>query len=146
MFLRSFILYSLIPEEHFILCQDNAYVGKIVLCSPNIVHFVTLPQAALFGKSFIPEMNPEPCKKTIFTLRVLNAVRDYRVGLPLTWSQMEHLTLPVLLDRLVHRRFFPLALEIANFLKIPETDGTSRILAHWACFKVGEQKQFESRV
>lgn len=42
----------------------------------------------------------------------------------------------VLLDRLVHRRFFPLALQIASFLKIPETDGTSRILAHWACFKV----------
>lgn len=37
-------------------------------------------QAALFGKSFVPEMNPEPCKKTIFTLRVLNAVRDFRVG------------------------------------------------------------------
>ncbi|XP_045122050.1 vacuolar protein sorting-associated protein 16 homolog isoform X1 [Portunus trituberculatus] len=100
-----------------------------------------LLRAALFGKSFIPEMNPEPCKKTIFTLRVLNAVRDYRVGLPLTWSQMEHLTLPVLLDRLVHRRFFPLALEIANFLKIPETDGTSRILAHWACFKVLQPSQ-----
>lgn len=44
--------------------------------------------------------------------------------------------MPVLLDRLVHRRFFPLALQIASFLKIPETDGTSRILAHWACFKV----------
>ncbi|XP_071521416.1 vacuolar protein sorting-associated protein 16 homolog [Panulirus ornatus] len=39
-----------------------------------------LLRAALFGKSFIPEINPEPYKKTIFTLRVLNAVRDYRVG------------------------------------------------------------------
>ncbi|KAG0719367.1 Vacuolar protein sorting-associated protein 16 [Chionoecetes opilio] len=39
-----------------------------------------LLRAALFGKSFIPEMNPEPCKRTIFTLRVLNAVRDHRVG------------------------------------------------------------------
>lgn len=47
---------------------------------PHIHISVTLFQAALFGKSFIPEMNPEPCKKTIFTLRVLNAVRDYRVG------------------------------------------------------------------
>ncbi|KAK7065417.1 hypothetical protein SK128_007322 [Halocaridina rubra] len=39
-----------------------------------------LLRAAIFGKSFIPEINPEPCKKAIFTLRVLNAVRDYRVG------------------------------------------------------------------
>ncbi|XP_069181353.1 vacuolar protein sorting-associated protein 16 homolog isoform X2 [Procambarus clarkii] len=100
-----------------------------------------LLRAALFGKSFIPEMNPEPCKKTIFTLRVLNAVRDYRVGLPLTWNQLEHLTLPVLLDRLVYRRFFPLALQIASFLKLPESDGTSRILAHWACYKVLQPSQ-----
>ncbi|KAG7159513.1 Vacuolar protein sorting-associated protein 16-like 1 [Homarus americanus] len=100
-----------------------------------------LLRAALFGKSFIPEMNPEPCKKAIFTLRVLNAVRDYRVGLPLTWNELEHLTLPVLLDRLVYRRYFPLALQIADFLKLPESDGTSRILAHWACYKVLQPSQ-----
>ncbi|XP_047477267.1 vacuolar protein sorting-associated protein 16 homolog [Penaeus chinensis] len=100
-----------------------------------------LLRAALFGKSFLPEINPDPCKKAIFTLRVLNAVRDYRVGLPLTWNQLEHLTLPVLLDRLVFRRFFPLALQIASFLKMPESDGASRILAHWACYKVLQPSQ-----
>lgn len=100
-----------------------------------------LLRAAVFGKSFIPEINPEPCKKAIFTLRVLNAVRDYRVGLPLTWNQLEHLTLPVLLDRLVFRRLFPLALQIASFLKLPESDGASRILAHWACYKVRQPSQ-----
>ncbi|KAK3890447.1 hypothetical protein Pcinc_005604 [Petrolisthes cinctipes] len=100
-----------------------------------------LLRAALFGKSFVPEMNPEPCKKTIFTLRVLNAVRDFRVGLPLTWSQLEHLSIPVLLDRLVLRRFFPLALKLASFLGLPDTQGTSRILAHWACYKVLQPSQ-----
>ena len=44
--------------------------------------------------------------------------------------------MPVLLDRLVARRLFPLAHRIAAFLKLPEAEGTSRILAHWACYKV----------
>lgn len=55
-------------------------VRAFLFLSHNLFSFSPFPKAALFGKSFIPEMNPEPCKKTIFTLRVLNAVRDHRVG------------------------------------------------------------------
>ncbi|XP_076030223.1 vacuolar protein sorting 16 isoform X2 [Oratosquilla oratoria] len=100
-----------------------------------------LLRATLFGKSFVPEMDPEPCRKAVLILRVLNAVRDYRVGMPLTWNQLDHLTLPVLLDRLVQRHLFPLALRIAKFLKLPDSDGVSRILAHWACYRVRQPCQ-----
>ena len=80
-------------------------------------------RAALFGKSFIPEIDSEPYKNTVTKLRVLNAVRDPRVGIPLTWFQLEQLTLPVLLDRLVARRLFPLAYRLASYLKLPDTEG-----------------------
>ena len=41
-------------------------------------------------------------------------------------------------DRLIARRFFYLAIKICNYMKIPKADGVSRVLAHWACYKVDE--------
>lgn len=46
------------------------------------------------------------------------------------------LTNQVLLDRLVVRRHYYLSIQIARHLQLPEIDGESRILAHWACYKV----------
>lgn len=46
------------------------------------------------------------------------------------------LTNQVLLDRLVARRHYYLSIQIARHLQLPEIDGESRILAHWACYKV----------
>ena len=51
-------------------------------------------------------------------------------------SRFNHLQLPVLLDRLVLRRQYCLAIRISQYLKIPEAEGASRIVAHWACYKV----------
>ena len=70
------------------------------------------------------------------TLRVLNAVRDYKIGLPLTFNQLKFLTMQVLLDRLILRRNFYLAIRIASYLKIPDQHGVARILGNWACYKV----------
>lgn len=44
-------------------------------------------QAAAFGKSFLEAYNPTDYVQTTKILRVLNAVRDYKVGLPLTWEE-----------------------------------------------------------
>lgn len=46
------------------------------------------------------------------------------------------LTSQVLLDRLVARRHYYLSIQIARHLQLPEIEGESRILAHWACYKV----------
>ncbi|KAF8764583.1 Vacuolar protein sorting-associated protein like [Argiope bruennichi] len=95
-----------------------------------------LLRAASFGKNFIPDMNPEPFVQMCQTLRVLNAVRVNVIGLPITYTQLEFLTIPVLLDRLVLRRHYAYAICICQYLKIPDTEGASRILDHWACYKV----------
>lgn len=97
----------------------------------------SLLRAASFGKSFVTESEPhEKFLDMCRILRVLNAVRDYTVGVPLTLTQLEKLSMPVLIDRLILRRQYCLAIRISNYLKIPKSDGESRILAHWACYKV----------
>ncbi|KAH6930577.1 hypothetical protein HPB50_014743 [Hyalomma asiaticum] len=97
-----------------------------------------LLRAACFGKSFVQGMNPSSFVETCRLLRVLNAVRDHMVGLPLTYTQLQCLSIDVLLDRLVLRQHYYLALKIARYLRIPDLEGTSRILAHWACYKVAQ--------
>lgn len=44
--------------------------------------------------------------------------------------------LSLLPARLVLRRLYPLAIQICEYLRLPEVQGVSRILAHWACYKV----------
>lgn len=50
--------------------------------------------------------------------------------------RLEHLTMPVLVDRLVLRKLFGLAIIICQYLKVPDAEGQCRIMAHWACYKV----------
>ena len=95
-----------------------------------------LLRAASFGKCFVLQMDPKPFVEMCQTLRVLNAVRDYKIGLPLTFNQLKFLTMQVLLDRLILRRNFYLAIRIASYLKIPDQHGVARILGNWACYKV----------
>ena len=89
-------------------------------------------------------------------LRVLNAVRSPEVGIPLTYPQyvatvcpsvfvcvcmFSHrararryvdLTPDILVNRLIARRQYLLALRICDYLKLSK----NRVLVHWACTKV----------
>ncbi|XP_078227342.1 vacuolar protein sorting-associated protein 16 homolog isoform X5 [Callithrix jacchus] len=96
-------------------------------------------EAASFGKCFLDRFPPDSFVHMCQDLRVLNAVRDYHIGIPLTYSQYKQLTIQVLLDRLVLRRLYPLAIQICEYLRLPEVQGVSRILAHWACYKVQQK-------
>lgn len=46
-----------------------------------------LLKAASFGKSFLDLYNPSEFVNVSQVLRVLNAVRDYQVGIPITYEQ-----------------------------------------------------------
>jgi hypothetical protein len=65
-------------------------------------------------------------------LRILNAVRHFEIGMPLSFEQYHRLTPEGLLRRLTNRHEYLLALRIAGYLKLP----TERIRVHWACAKV----------
>ncbi|KAF7991263.1 hypothetical protein HCN44_002825 [Aphidius gifuensis] len=95
-----------------------------------------LMKAAKFGKGFSCTINPERYVQMCRILRVLNAIRHTAIGIPLTFTQLDMLTSQVLLDRLVVRKHYYLAIQIARHLEMPEIIGESRILAHWACYKV----------
>lgn len=91
-----------------------------------------LLRAASFGKCFLDGYNPAPYVDMCRTLRVLNAVRDSKVGVPLTMSEFRALGIEGLVGRLMARRKHQLALRICEFLHIK----TDRVLVHWACERV----------
>ncbi|CAH3134276.1 unnamed protein product [Porites lobata] len=63
-----------------------------------------LLRAASFGESFLTDMPPHAFVSMCRNLRVLNAVRDYMVGIPLTYGELEKLTMKTLIDRIVLKR------------------------------------------
>lgn len=91
-----------------------------------------LLKAASFGKSVLDIYNSDEFVDMCETLRVLNAVRFYEIGLPLSYDQFVRLTPEKLVRRLINRREYLLALRISSYLRLP----TDRIYVHWASQKV----------
>ncbi|KAJ6658609.1 hypothetical protein lerEdw1_019997 [Lerista edwardsae] len=128
----------------------------------------SLLRAASFGKCFLEKFSPEPFVETCRDLRVLNALRDYQIGIPLSfdqdpflntdsspskcywtagWGEAQHLIVPLLsFPRLVLRRLYPVAIKICEYLRLSEFQGISRILAHWACYKVQQKDKSDEEV
>ncbi|KAG8453094.1 hypothetical protein GDO86_004782 [Hymenochirus boettgeri] len=105
-----------------------------------------LLRAASFGKCFVEKYSPSDFVTMCHDLRILNAIQDYQIGIPLTITQYKQLTVQVLLDRLVLRRLYPLALKICEYLKLSDFQGASRILAHWACYKVQQKDKSDDEI
>ncbi|CAG2168046.1 unnamed protein product [Oppiella nova] len=95
-----------------------------------------LLRAASFGKCFYPRMQSKPFVEMCQTLRILNAIRHHSIGIPLSYNQLEVLTMEVLIDRLILRRKFCLAIRIAEYLKMSDESGAARVLGNWAFLKV----------
>lgn len=91
-----------------------------------------LLKAASFGKSVLDIYNSDDFVDMCEKLRVINAVRFYEVGLPLSYEQFLRLTPEGLIKRLINRHEYALALRVADYLRLP----TDRIYVHWASAKV----------
>ncbi|KAK5443312.1 Vacuolar protein sorting-associated protein 16 [Exophiala xenobiotica] len=91
-----------------------------------------LLRAASFGKSVLDLYNSDEFVDMCEDLRVLNAVRDYRIGLFLSYEQYCRLTPERLIARLVNRREYLLAIKLSDFLHLP----SNKIYVHWASQKV----------
>ncbi|KAI8443179.1 Vps16, N-terminal region-domain-containing protein [Phakopsora pachyrhizi] len=87
-----------------------------------------LMRVAAFGKAFLDLYNPEPFVQMSKALRVLNAVRHYKVGIPLTYEQYSAHSPAHLISRLTARSHHLLALRIAEFLNL----SPGLVLRHWA--------------
>lgn len=91
-----------------------------------------LLKAASFGKSVLDLYNSDEYVEMTETLRVLNAVRFYEIGIPLSHDQYIRLTPERLMQRLVNRQEYLLALKISEFLHLP----VDKIYVNWARQKV----------
>jgi hypothetical protein len=91
-----------------------------------------LLKAASFGKSVLDLYNSDDFVNMCETLRVLNAVRDYRIGLPLSYDQYLRLTPAKAIQRLMNRQEYLLAVRVSEYLRLP----TDKIYVHWASQKV----------
>jgi vacuolar protein sorting-associated protein 16 len=91
-----------------------------------------LLKAASFGKSVLDLYNSDDFVDMTEALRVLNAVRFFEIGLPLSYDQYIRLTPERLVQRLVNRQEYLLALKISEFLHLPK----DKIYVHWARQKV----------
>ncbi|KAH9823393.1 Vps16, N-terminal region-domain-containing protein [Melampsora americana] len=87
-----------------------------------------LLRTASFGKSFLDVYNPEGFVKMAKTLRVLNAVRHYEIGIPLTYEQYMAHHPSHLIYRLTARAHYLLALRITEFLGL----SPAPVLKQWA--------------
>ncbi|RYC63410.1 hypothetical protein CHU98_g2808 [Xylaria longipes] len=101
-----------------------------------------LLKAASFGKSVLDIYNSDDFVDMCETLRVLNAVRFYEIGLPLSYEQYQRLTPEGLIQRLINRHEYLLAIKVAGYLRLP----TDRIYVHWASAKVRTGAEDDSTI
>ncbi|KIV87870.1 hypothetical protein PV11_03388 [Exophiala sideris] len=91
-----------------------------------------LLRAASFGKSVLDLYSSDEFVNMCEDLRVLNAVRDYQIGLFMSYEQYVRLTSERLIARLVNRREYLLAIKLSEYLHLP----LNKIYVHWASQKV----------
>ncbi|CAG0912360.1 unnamed protein product [Notodromas monacha] len=157
------------PASHEILQQvpkDTVKAFRIGSMSPGAIlieaskefelYVFYNERAAKLGLSFIDGRDPKDFVNACQTIRLLNALRDPKIAMPLTYEQYITQGLKVVLDRLVLRRHHLLAIRIAQFLlskrgwfsplnavdplaggRYPEADeAVGRILVNWAVYKI----------
>ncbi|KAI8923450.1 Vps16, N-terminal region-domain-containing protein [Entophlyctis helioformis] len=101
-----------------------------------------LLRAASFGKAFLESFSADRFVDVCKTIRVLNAVRDAQIGIPLTFAQYVACSPEGLVDRLINRREHLLARRICEYLKMP----IDRVMIDWASVKVKHSSEDEETV
>ncbi|KAI9882725.1 MAG: Mitochondrial-processing peptidase subunit alpha [Watsoniomyces obsoletus] len=101
-----------------------------------------LLKAASFGKSVLDLYNSDDFVEMCETLRVLNAVRFYEVGMPVSYEEYIRLTPEGVVHRLINRGEYLLALRVSEYLRLP----TERIYVRWASQKVRVSSEDEESI
>ncbi|MBA0549106.1 hypothetical protein Golob_020161, partial [Gossypium lobatum] len=92
----------------------------------------TLLRAASYGQAFCSTFQRDRIQEMCKTLRVLNAVRDPDIGIPLSINQYKLLTPSVLIARLINAHRHLLALRISEYVGMNQ----EVVIMHWACSKI----------
>ncbi|WVR04982.1 hypothetical protein IAU60_001994 [Kwoniella sp. DSM 27419] len=96
-----------------------------------------LLKAAQFGRAFMDLYNPSDFVGMAQTLKVLNAVRYYEVGIPITYDEFMASSPATLVSSLLARNLHLLALRISQHLGLRPDP----VLSHWAAAKIARSSQ-----
>ncbi|KAK9150902.1 hypothetical protein Syun_009211 [Stephania yunnanensis] len=91
-----------------------------------------LLRAASYGQAFCSHIERDRFQDMCKTLRVLNVVRNYEIGIPLSIQQYKVLTAPVLIGRLINSYQHLVALRISEYVGMNQ----EVVVMHWACAKI----------
>ncbi|CAL5391156.1 unnamed protein product [Camellia sinensis] len=97
-------------------------------CDTCVDHLLDMSKDFTIYGHFQRDRFQEMCK----TLRVLNAVRNYDIGIPLSIQQYKLLTPSVLVGRLINAHQHVVALRISEYLGMNQ----EVVIMHWACAKI----------
>lgn len=101
-----------------------------------------LLKAASFGKSILDLYSSDDFVDMCEAIRILNAVRDYKIGLPISYDQYRRLGSERLVQRLINRHEYLLAIRLSEYLRLP----ANRIHVHWASQKVRKSAADEETI
>ncbi|KAJ1727545.1 Vacuolar protein [Coemansia biformis] len=91
-----------------------------------------LLRAASLGKAFLPAYNGDKLADMCRSLRVINAMGGYNVGIPVSLTQFQSLPLEEWVARLLNRNLHKLALHVCRYMDAP----SGQVYVHWACAKI----------
>ncbi|KAJ3445501.1 vacuolar protein sorting vps16 [Anaeramoeba flamelloides] len=91
-----------------------------------------LIKAANLGKTYLREFDHGYFAKKIKEIRILNQIRVYLVGIPMTYNEYKKIGIRNLIKKLLNHRNHLLAYEITRYLKL----GSDKVLERWACDKI----------
>ncbi|KAJ2778294.1 Vacuolar protein [Coemansia javaensis] len=91
-----------------------------------------LLRAASLGKAFLPAFNGDKLADMCRSLRVINALAAYAVGIPVSLTQFQSLPLEEWVARLLNRNLHRLALHVCRYMAAP----SAQVYVHWACAKI----------
>ncbi|KAI0918848.1 hypothetical protein AcV7_006962 [Taiwanofungus camphoratus] len=95
-----------------------------------------LLNAAKFGRGFLDLYDPTDFVNMGQALKVLNAVRFFEIGIPISYTQYVQVSPSHLINRLTSRNLHLLALRVSSFLSLKP----DAVLKHWACAKIVRSK------
>ncbi|KAI4173957.1 MAG: hypothetical protein LQ343_002725 [Gyalolechia ehrenbergii] len=101
-----------------------------------------LLKAAAFGKSVLDLYSSDDFVDMCEMIRIFNAIRDYKIGLPISYDQYRCLTSEKLIQRLINRREYLLAVRLSDYLRLP----ANKIHVHWAIRKVRNSNEDEDTI
>ncbi|VEL34867.1 unnamed protein product [Protopolystoma xenopodis] len=130
--------YSLISLSDRLFASSNCFqknlASKLFYFATNTNYLPYIP----FFVSHRTEQVTYICR----TLRLLNSLAVPWIGIALTWTQYQALGPSNLLDRLLHRNHYPIALEFLRLLETVNPKGsanqhTSKFLSAISCNNMG---------